>query len=117
MKRKAPGNKRPQQRQSFQYQARKLGRLVTAAPTFITMQSYTTQELLKVSREGKGRKGNNAQKQHENQHQPELTEYKEGVPRAEQHQDSAQQIFTDDVVLDVIGMVFHAERQQLQYQA
>jgi len=82
------------------------------------MQSYTTQELLKVSREGKGREGNKAEKNtHENQQQAELTEYKEGVPRAEQHQDSAQQIFTDDVVLDVIGMVLHAEWQQLQYQA
>ena len=82
------------------------------------MHSYTTQELLKVSREGKGRERKKAEKHtHENQQQAELTEYKEGVPRAEQHQDSAQQIFTDDVVLDVIGMVLHAERQQLQYQA
>ena len=84
------------------------------------MQSYATQELPKVSREGKGREGNKAKKNthtHENQQQAELTEYKEGVPRAEQHQDSAQQIFTDDVVLDVVGVVLHAERQQLQYQA
>ena len=46
-----------------------------------------------------------------------LTEHKESMSGGEKHQDPAQEILADDVVLDVICMVLHTEGQQLQDQA
>lgn len=46
-----------------------------------------------------------------------LTEDKERMPGSQKHQDSSQEVFADDIVLDVVGVVLNAEWQQLQDQA
>lgn len=45
-----------------------------------------------------------------------LTESQEGVFGVHEHQHSSEQVFVHDVGLDVIGVVLHAEGQQLQDQ-
>ena len=47
---------------------------------------------------------------------PTLTEHQEGVLALEQHQHPPEDVPVDDVVLDVVRVVLHAERQQLQDQ-
>ena len=46
-----------------------------------------------------------------------LTESKECVLRGHEDEHSAQYVLVDDVVLDVVRVMFHAERQQLHYQS
>lgn len=45
-----------------------------------------------------------------------LTEREEGVFGVHEHQHSSEQVFVHDVGLDVIGVVLHAEGEQLQDQ-
>jgi len=45
-----------------------------------------------------------------------LTESEEGVLGVHEHQHSPQQVLVHDVGLDVVGVVLHAERQELQDQ-
>lgn len=39
------------------------------------------------------------------------------MPGLHEHQDPSEEIFMQDVVLDVVSVVFNAKRQQLQDQA
>jgi hypothetical protein len=43
-----------------------------------------------------------------------LTEHQEGVFGPCQHQHSAQQIFVEDAVLNMVGVMFYAEGKQLE---
>ena len=38
-----------------------------------------------------------------------LTKDEEGVPRVHEHEDSSEEIFVEDVVLDVVSVVLDAE--------
>jgi hypothetical protein len=43
-----------------------------------------------------------------------LTEHQEGVFRPCQHQHSPQQIFVEDAVLNMVGVMFYTEGEQLE---
>lgn len=44
-----------------------------------------------------------------------LTEHEEGVFRLHEYQHSTQKVFVEDAVLDMVCVVFYAERHQLQH--